>query len=67
MPGGGRPKQEPSGPECFAPEIRYDLGWFGYFRLANADSFNRLSAWTRRHMHKCFSHQWHSPTLSKMQ
>nr|WP_245655677.1 group II intron reverse transcriptase/maturase [Pseudomonas japonica] len=39
---------------------KYLLGWFGYFRLASAVNFNSLSAWTRRHMRKCFWQRWHN-------
>lgn len=38
---------------------KYVLGWFGYFRLASAGDFTSLSAWTRRHMRKCFWERWH--------
>lgn len=39
---------------------KYLLGWFGYFRLASAKNFSGLSAWTRRHMRKCFWQRWHN-------
>lgn len=39
---------------------KYLLGWFGYFRLAKAEGFTSLSAWTRRHMRKCFWQRWHN-------
>ena len=38
---------------------RYLLGWWGYFKLAK-EVLGSLSAWTRRHVRKCFWQRWHS-------
>lgn len=38
---------------------RYVRGWWNYFGIA-ADTLAGLSAWTRRHMRKCFWQRWHN-------
>ena len=41
---------------------QYLVGWWGYFRLAQARrAIFRLEGWIRRHIRKCFWLRWHSP------
>ncbi|MCH8533114.1 MAG: group II intron reverse transcriptase/maturase, partial [Saccharospirillum sp.] len=37
----------------------YILGWWAYFGIAKVN-LKGLSAWTRRHVRKCFWQRWHS-------
>jgi group II intron reverse transcriptase/maturase len=40
---------------------RYVIGWWGYYRLAEARRpVFRLEGWIRRHIRKCFWLRWHS-------
>ena len=54
-----RPNQSQTSQGLVKQWRRYLLGWWNYFGIAKV-TLRSLSAWTRRHMRKCFWLRWHS-------
>lgn len=51
-------RQSMTSQELITSWNRYIRGWWNYFGIASNKLFS-LSAWTRRHMRKCFWQRWH--------